>query len=78
MRNISSIPSFDLFCVFTCPSVLAVIVQVVQVFQIVWVDDGRTGRTVSRTPNWPGRGTRWDPGKAILSPYVSATNRTGH
>lgn len=62
--------------VFTCPAVLTVVVQVVQIFQIVGVDDGRAGRTVSETPNWPGRGTRRDSRKMILSPHVSAINTT--
>lgn len=69
---------YSSFYASTCPAILAIIVQVIQVFQIIRVDDGRTGRPVSGTPNRPGRGTRWDSGEAVLSPHVSTTNRTSH
>lgn len=62
---------------FTCPSILAVVVQVVQVFQIFRVDDGRTGRSVPRTPDRSGTGTSWDSSETVFSPYFAAINTIG-
>lgn len=49
----------------TCPAVLGVIVQFIQTFQILCIDDGRSGDSLPRWPDWTS--WTWNPKSLVFS-----------